>query len=177
MDVRVGIVMGSDSDLDTMRGAVDALAGLGIGCEVRVLSAHQTPDETLDWARGAAERGLAVLIAGAGAATHLPGVVAAVTSLPVIGVPIYATALAGVDVLISVAQMEPGMPVATVGIDAARNAGLLAARILGVVDPQIRERYDAFREEEADKLRAKDERVRNEFDPDRKAPGIGFGAP
>jgi phosphoribosylaminoimidazole carboxylase PurE protein len=179
MDVRVGIVgivMGSDSDLDTMRAAAEALTDLGIGSEVRVLSAHRTPDETLEWARGAADRGLSVLIAGAGAAAHLPGVVAAVTSLPVIGVPINATALAGVDALLSIAQMPPGVPVATVGIDAARNAGLLAARILGVADLEVRGRYDEFRAAQAAKVRAKDERVRQQFDPERKAPGIGFAA-
>lgn len=176
MDVQVGIVMGSDSDLDVMRPAVEALSDLGVGCEVRVLSAHRTPDETLEWARGAAERGLSVLIAGAGAAAHLPGVVAAVTSLPVIGVPINATALAGVDALLSIAQMPPGVPVATVGVDAAKNAGLLAARILGVGDRDLRLRYDDFRAEQAAKVRAKDEKVRQQFDPERKAPGIGFGA-
>src|SRR5690606_19044372 len=117
MEQRVGIVMGSDSDVGVMEQAVDALAEFDIGAEVRVLSAHRTPDRALEWARTAADRGLEVLIAGAGMAAHLPGVVAAVTPLPVIGVPISAKVLDGIDALLAIAQMPPGVPVLTVGID------------------------------------------------------------
>lgn len=164
-DPVVGVVMGSDSDLEVMRKAVDVLAeDFGLGCEVRVLSAHRTPDDALEWSRTAADRGLRVLIAGAGMAAHLPGVLAAVTSLPVIGVPIRGGHLDGLDALLAIAQMPPGVPVATVAVDGARNAGLLAARVLASSDPQLRGRYDAFRERQADKVRARDERVREQFE-------------
>ena len=158
--------MGSENDLGTMRPAVDALAEFDLRCEVRVLSAHRTPDAALGWARGAADSGLRVLIAGAGAAAHLPGVLAAVTSLPVIGVPIAATALAGVDSLLAIAQMPSGVPVATVAVDGARNAGLLAVRILAASDDALRARYDEFRTAQADKVSAADGRVRGQFDHD-----------
>ena len=158
-----GVVMGSASDLEIMRRAVDALAEFDLAAEVRVLSAHRTPDDALAWARGAADRGLRVLIAGAGAAAHLPGVLAAVTSLPVIGVPIAATPLAGLDALFAIAQMPSGVPVACVAVGAARNAGLLAVRILAATDEALRRRYDAFRDRLATEVRAKDERVRTEF--------------
>jgi len=174
-DPVVGVVMGSDNDLGTMRGAVEALGEFDLAAEVRVLSAHRTPDAALEWARTAADRGLRVLIAGAGAAAHLPGVLAAVTSLPVIGVPIAATALDGMDSLLAIAQMPSGVPVACVSIDGARNAGLLAVRVLAASDDALRTRYDAFREELAEKVRAKDDKVRAEFD--RRATGgggIGF---
>jgi 5-(carboxyamino)imidazole ribonucleotide mutase len=171
----VGIVMGSDSDLPVMRNAVEALRELEVTAEVRVLSAHRTPDDTIAWARGAVDRGLRVLIAGAGGAAHLPGVVAAVTSLPVIGVPISATRLDGLDALLAIAQMPSGVPVACVAVDGARNAGLLAARILAAADPQVRGRVDAFRKELAAKVREKDEKVRAEFDPGRDHPRVGFG--
>lgn len=162
-DAVVGIVMGSDSDLDVMRPAAAALAEFDLGVEVRVLSAHRTPDDALAWARGAADRGLRVLIAGAGAAAHLPGVLAAVTSLPVIGVPIAATPLAGLDALFAIAQMPSGVPAACVAVNGARNAGLLAVRILGASDDALRARYDGFRDRLAADVRAKDERVRAEF--------------
>jgi 5-(carboxyamino)imidazole ribonucleotide mutase len=171
----VGIVMGSDSDLPVMRDAVEALQELDLTAEVRVLSAHRTPDETIAWAREAAGRGLRVLIAGAGGAAHLPGVVAAVTSLPVIGVPISATPLDGLDALLAIAQMPSGVPVACVAVDGARNAGLLAARILGAGDDDLRGRIDAFRAQLAEKVREKDEKVRAEFDPSRQHPRVGFG--
>lgn len=171
----VGVVMGSDSDLDVMRQAVDALAEFEIGCEVRVLSAHRTPDEALGWAREAAGRGLRVLIAGAGMAAHLPGVLAAVTSLPVIGVPVGGSRLAGWDSLLAIAQMPPGVPVATVAVDGARNAGLLAVRILAASDEGLRARYDGFRERQADKVREKDAKVREQFDHQRESrEGFGF---
>jgi 5-(carboxyamino)imidazole ribonucleotide mutase len=158
-DLLVGIVMGSDSDLPVMRAAAEALAEFEIGAEVRVLSAHRTPDDTLAWARGAVERGLRVLIAGAGGAAHLPGVVAAVTPLPVIGVPVDATPLGGLDALLAIAQMPSGVPVATVAIGGARNAGLLAARILGAGDEAVRARVVAFQESLAASVRARDAKV------------------
>ncbi|MPZ86538.1 MAG: 5-(carboxyamino)imidazole ribonucleotide mutase [Nitriliruptorales bacterium] len=172
----VGVVMGSDSDLEVMRPAVDALEEFGLGAEVRVLSAHRTPDDALAWSRGAADRGLRVLIAGAGAAAHLPGVLAAVTSLPVIGVPIAATPLNGMDALLAIAQMPAGVPVASVAVDNGRNAGLLAVRILAAGDARLRQRYDRFREDLAAKVRAKDDRVREEFNHRRTSGtgGIGF---
>lgn len=159
----VGIVMGSDSDLGVMRAAAEALSELGVKSEVRILSAHRTPDETLAYARGAADRGLKVLIAGAGAAAALPGVLAAVTPLPVIGVPIAATSLAGIDALLSIAQMPPGVPVATVAVGGARNAGLLAARIIGASDPELRAAVVRFQQELAKSVLARDEKVRAEF--------------
>ncbi len=159
----VGIVMGSDSDLAVMRLAAEALAEFEVPCEVRALSAHRTPDDTIAWARSAGDRGLRVLIAGAGGAAHLPGVVAAVTPLPVIGVPIDATPLGGLDALLAIAQMPAGVPVATVAVGGARNAGLLAARILGVGDPAMRERVVAFQERLADAVRAKDAKVQAEM--------------
>lgn len=162
----VGIVMGSDSDLSVMRQAVEALDEFALPCEVRVLSAHRTPDEALAWSRGAAERGLQVLIAGAGMAAHLPGVLAAVTSLPVIGVPISGRNLDGLDSLLAIAQMPPGVPVATVAVDGARNAGLLAARILAATDEDLRGKVDEFRERQAAKVRERDENVRAEFNAD-----------
>jgi len=155
----VGIVMGSDSDLTVMRAAAEALAEFGIRCEVRALSAHRTPDDTIAWARGAVDRGLKVLIAGAGAAAHLPGVVAAVTPLPVIGVPIDATSLNGLDALLAIVQMPAGVPVATVAVGGARNAGLLAARIIGAGEPTVREAMVAFQGRMADQVREKDARV------------------
>jgi 5-(carboxyamino)imidazole ribonucleotide mutase len=158
-DPLVGIVMGSDSDLPVMRGAAEALAEFEIGAEVRVLSAHRTPDDTIAWARGAIDRGLRVLIAGAGGAAHLPGVVAAVTPLPVIGVPVDATPLGGLDALLAIAQMPSGVPVATVAIGGARNAGLLAARILGAGDEAVRARVVRFQESLAASVRARDAKV------------------
>ncbi|MGH8897988.1 MAG: 5-(carboxyamino)imidazole ribonucleotide mutase [Egibacteraceae bacterium] len=166
--------MGSDSDLPVMRGAVKALREFDLAAEVRVLSAHRTPDDTLAWAREAAGRGLRVLIAGAGGAAHLPGVLAAVTSLPVIGVPVSATNLDGLDALLSIAQMPSGVPVACVAIDGARNAGLLAVRILAAGDDALRTRVDAFRDDLAAKVREKDAQVQAEFDPTRNHPRIGF---
>lgn len=171
-DAVVGVVMGSDSDLEVMDAAVEALAEFDVGAEVRVLSAHRTPDAAIEWSRTAADRGLRVLIAGAGAAAHLPGVLAAVTSLPVIGVPIAATPLAGQDALYAIAQMPSGVPVACVSIDGARNAGLLAARILAANDPALRARYDAYRTSLAEKVTAKDARVREQYEH-RRTGGVG----
>lgn len=158
--VTVGVVMGSDSDLPTMQGAVDVLREFGVATEVRILSAHRTPDEMFAWARSAADRGIMVIIAGAGGAAHLPGMIASATTLPVIGVPVIATALAGIDALLSIVQMPAGVPVATVAIGNARNAGLLAARILGGGDPEIRTRMGTFQREMRDMVRAKDDAIR-----------------
>lgn len=170
----VGVAMGSDSDLPVMRAAVKALREFDLAAEVRVLSAHRTPDDALAWAREAAGRGLRVIIAGAGGAAHLPGVLAAVTSLPVIGVPISATNLDGLDALLSIAQMPSGVPVACVAVDGAHNAGLLAVRILAAGDDALRARVDAFRDDLAAKVREKDAKVQAEFAPTGDQPRIGF---
>ena len=160
----VGVAMGSDSDLGVMRAAVEALAEFGVAAEVRVLSAHRTPHEMLAYARAAAGRGLRVLVAGAGGAAHLPGMLAAASPLPVIGVPIAATPLAGVDALLAIAQMPAGVPVATVAVGGGRNAGLLAVRILAAGDPVLRARMEAFQADLAAAVRAKDAAVRVQFD-------------
>ncbi len=147
MSILVGVVMGSDSDLPVMQSAIDVLGELGIGHEVRVTSAHRTPDEMIQYGKDAAGRGLQVIIAGAGGAAHLPGMLASVTILPVIGVPIRTTALSGMDSLLSMVQMPRGVPVATVAVDNATNAGLLAARILALGDPELAQKV-ALRTEE-----------------------------
>jgi phosphoribosylaminoimidazole carboxylase PurE protein len=145
--VRVGIVLGSDSDLDVMLEAVKVLDALEVGSEVVVASAHRTPDRTRDYASSAQTRGLGVLIAGAGGAAALPGFLASLSPLPVIGVPLVATPLGGLDALLSIAQMPKGVPVATVAIGAwgAANAGLLAAQILALGDPDLAKRLAAYR--------------------------------
>jgi 5-(carboxyamino)imidazole ribonucleotide mutase len=140
----VGVVMGSDSDWPTMEPAARALAEFDVPCEVHVVSAHRTPRRMLDYAEAAAGRGLRVLIAGAGGAAHLPGMVAAATPLPVIGVPRPLGQLDGLDSLLSIVQMPAGVPVATVGIGGARNAGLLAVRILAVGDDRLRAAVERF---------------------------------
>jgi len=162
--IRVGILMGSDSDLDTMRGAYDALAEFGIGAEMRVISAHRTPDIALDYARTAADRGIQVIICGAGLAAHLAGVIASSTPLPVIGVPLAAAGqLGGLDALLAIAQMPPGVPVASVAIGGARNAGLLAVRMLAATDARLRAKVVRFQEELAEAVKAKDEAVQNKL--------------
>jgi 5-(carboxyamino)imidazole ribonucleotide mutase len=157
----VGIVLGSDSDLETMLETVKVLDALGIGNEVVVASAHRTPRRTEEWASTAAGRGLRVLIAAAGGAAALPGVVAASTPLPVIGVPIAATPLNGMDALLSIVQMPKGVPVATVAIGAwgAANAGLLAAQILALGDPALAERLAAYRRRLAEEVEERARRV------------------
>ena len=155
----VGVVMGSDSDLPTMQAAIDVLDEFGVPAEVRILSAHRTPDEMFSYARSAAERGIRVIIAGAGGAAHLPGMVASATPLPVIGVPVVATALAGVDALLSIAQMPAGVPVATVAIGNARNAGLLAIRILATSDEELLRKMLDFQQEMGDRVRRKDQDI------------------
>lgn len=162
--VLVGIVMGSDSDVDVMQGAVDALAEFGVGCEVRVISAHRAPDALVEWARGAAGRGMRVIIAGAGGAAHLPGVTASLTPLPVIGVPVPLRQLDGLDSLLSIVQMPAGIPVATVGIGNSRNAGLLAVRILATADDSLRAALSEYQVRLADAVAAKDAAVRARFD-------------
>jgi 5-(carboxyamino)imidazole ribonucleotide mutase len=159
---RVGVVMGSDSDLPTMRDAAVALEELGVACEVRVVSAHRTPHDMLAYGAEAAARGLEVLVAGAGGAAHLPGMLASVTPLPVVGVPVALRHLDGLDSLLSIVQMPAGVPVATVAVGAARNAGLLAARILAVGDPELRARVERAQAELAEVARGKDARVRGE---------------
>lgn len=144
MSARVGIVMGSDSDWPTMNAAADALAEFGIEFEADVVSAHRMPEEMIAYGQQAAGRGLSVIIAGAGGAAHLPGMLAAVTPLPVIGVPVPLKYLDGMDSLLSIVQMPAGVPVATVAIGNARNAGLLAARILGASDPDLQAKMVAF---------------------------------
>ena len=155
-DPLVGIVMGSDSDLETMRPAAEALDELGISNEIRVVSAHRTPEDMVAYGKEAEGRGLRVIIAGAGGAAHLPGMLASLTPLPVIGVPVPLKNLDGLDSLLSIVQMPNGVPVATVAIGAGRNAGLLAARIVGASDEEVRRRVDRLREEAAEKARSAD---------------------
>lgn len=144
VSARVGLIMGSDSDWSVMSDAANALAEFEIPFEVGVVSAHRTPGRMLEYAQTAADRGIQVIIAGAGGAAHLPGMVASATPLPVIGVPVPLARLDGLDSLLSIVQMPAGVPVATVSIGGARNAGLLAARILGVSDHGLREKVVAF---------------------------------
>lgn len=162
--------MGSDSDWPVMRAAVEALAELGVAAEVAVASAHRTPERVRQWAASAAGRGLRVLVAGAGGAAHLPGVIAAWTSLPVVGVPVaqpspapdggrWGPPLAGLDALLSMVQMPPGVPVACVGINAARNAGLLAAQILALSDPALAARLEAFRQGQARRVEERERQL------------------
>jgi 5-(carboxyamino)imidazole ribonucleotide mutase len=153
---RVGVIMGSDSDWSVMADAAAALAEFDVPAEVRVVSAHRTPEVMFEYARSAADRGLEVIIAGAGGAAHLPGMVAAATPLPVIGVPVPLARLDGLDSLLSIVQMPAGVPVATVSIGGARNAGLLAVRILGSSDPRLRARIVAFQDDLAATVRIKD---------------------
>lgn len=153
---RVGVIMGSDSDWSVMADAAEALAEFDVPFEVGVVSAHRTPARMFDYAQTAAERGIEVIIAGAGGAAHLPGMVAAATPLPVIGVPVPLARLDGLDSLLSIVQMPAGVPVATVSIGGGRNAGLLAVRMLGAADRQLRDRMVAFQQGLADTVLAKD---------------------
>lgn len=154
---KVGILMGSDSDWPIMKAAADALREFDIPSEAKVISAHRTPRDLEQYATSARDRGLRVFICGAGGAAHLPGVTAAFTTLPVIGVPIMGKALDGMDSLLSIVQMPPGVPVATVGVNAARNAGLLAAQVIGSGDPAMQTKLDAFKEKLAAESRAKNQ--------------------
>jgi len=150
----VAVVMGSSSDLAIMEGAVDMLRRFAIPHEVMVVSAHRTPDDMLAFGHGAAGRGIRVIVAGAGGAAHLPGMLASVTTLPVIGVPVAQATLDGLDSLLSIVQMPRGVPVATVAVNGAANAGLLAARILSVSDPALAASMAAYQEDLADQARA-----------------------
>lgn len=173
----VGIVMGSDSDWPVMEAAADALAEFGVPVEVDVVSAHRMPVEMIDYGRTAAERGLRVIVAGAGGAAHLPGMLAAVTPLPVIGVPVPLRHLDGMDSLLSIVQMPAGVPVATVSVGGARNAGLLAARILaaGTDDDaaRLRDKMVAFQADLGDQARAKGARLRASWSGEQRT---GFGS-
>jgi 5-(carboxyamino)imidazole ribonucleotide mutase len=155
----VGVIMGSDSDLSTMQAAVDVLDRFAVPTEVRVVSAHRTPTDMLEYGRTATERGLRVVVAGAGGAAHLPGMIASVTPLPVIGVPVPSTRLEGLDSLLSIVQMPAGVPVATVAIGNAANAGLLAVRVLATADDDLRAAMTAYQEELAAESRAKNDRL------------------
>lgn len=139
-NIRVGIIMGSDSDLPVMQGAAEVLNELGVPFEMTIVSAHRTPKRLFEYAESAEARGLKVIVAGAGGAAHLPGMVAAISPLPVIGVPVKSSALSGEDSLLSIVQMPPGVPVATVAINGARNAGILAAQILATADTALAQR-------------------------------------
>ena len=152
----VAVVMGSSSDLPVMQGAVDVLEEFGVDHEVRVVSAHRTPRDMLAFGQEAAGRGLKVLIAGAGGAAHLPGMLASVTTLPVIGVPVALSQLDGLDSLLSIVQMPKGVPVATMAVNGARNAGLLAVRILAQSDPDLTAGMEAFQEQLASDARLQD---------------------
>jgi 5-(carboxyamino)imidazole ribonucleotide mutase len=170
MSARVGIVMGSDSDWPVMKAAAELLDEFGIAWEADVKSAHRMPQEMLDYGKGAHERGLSVLIAGAGGAAALPGMLASVTPLPVIGVPVPLKYLDGMDSLLSIVQMPGGIPVATVAIGNAKNAGILAARILGTSDPDLQARLVDYERSLADLAREKGAVVRNDAAPRR----LGF---
>lgn len=157
---RVGVIMGSDSDWPVLQAAGEALAEFGVPYEVGVYSAHRTPQRMLDYARSAADRGVRVIIAGAGGAAHLPGMVASATVLPVIGVPVPLRYLDGLDSLLSIVQMPAGVPVATVSVGGARNAGLLAVRILAASDAGLRDRMARFQSDLEELVLAKDEALR-----------------
>lgn len=157
MQPLIGIVMGSDSDFATMRGAVEICRRFGVAHEVRVVSAHRTPEDMAEYGRTAHERGLQVIVAGAGGAAHLPGMLAAYTPLPVIGVPVPIGQLQGVDALLSIVQMPAGVPVATVAIGQARNAGLLAVQIVAIADPALRQALLTYKQELAAASREKNQ--------------------
>jgi 5-(carboxyamino)imidazole ribonucleotide mutase len=163
MNASVGIIMGSDSDLPIMQAAADLLAELGVAHEIDIVSAHRTPEKLHDYAVSAESRGLGVIIAGAGGAAHLPGMVAAMSLLPVIGVPVSATRLQGMDALLSIVQMPAGVPVATVAIDNAANAGILAAQMIAIGNLELRERLRAYKLSLRDKVIEKARLVRGEF--------------
>ncbi len=145
--IRVGIIMGSDSDLPVMKEATTILNQMGVETETTIVSAHRTPERLFEYAEHAADRGICVIIAGAGGAAHLPGMVASMTHLPVIGVPVQSKTMSGIDSLYSIVQMPPGVPVATVAINGARNAGILAAQILGIYDEEIADKVISFKKD------------------------------
>ena len=160
---KIAIIMGSDSDLPVLEGAIKTLNQFEVPCEVRVLSAHRTPLEAADFARSAREKGFGAIIAAAGKAAHLAGAMAAGTTLPVIGIPVKSSTLDGLDALLSTVQMPSGMPVATVAIDGAVNAALLAIQILAVSDEALAEKLAAYRKEASDKVLAKDKKISEQY--------------
>jgi 5-(carboxyamino)imidazole ribonucleotide mutase len=168
MSAVVGVVMGSDSDWPTMQPASEALTEFDVAHEVHVVSAHRTPREMLDYGTSAADRGLQVLIAGAGGAAHLPGMLASVTPLPVIGVPVPLKHLDGLDSLLSIVQMPAGIPVATVSVAGARNAGLLAVRILAATDQELRKRMQSYQESLRAVVQDKDARLQEQRGGDKQ---------
>lgn len=159
----VGIIMGSDSDLPVMEEAAKILEEFEVSYEITIVSAHRTPERMFRYAQEAEKRGIEVIIAGAGGAAHLPGMVASLTPLPVIGVPVKSAALQGLDSLLSIVQMPPGVPVATVAINGARNAGILAAEILGIKYPEIRERVRQYKEFMRKNVEAKAQEIERKF--------------
>jgi 5-(carboxyamino)imidazole ribonucleotide mutase len=159
----VGVVMGSDSDWSVMSDAAEALKQFGIEYEVEVLSAHRTPERMIEWGKAASSRGVKVIIAGAGGAAHLPGMLASVTTLPVIGVPVSLSKLDGMDSLLSIVQMPAGIPVATVSIGGAKNAGILAARILGTNDPALEKKLIEYGQSLASLVAEKNEQLKAEI--------------
>ena len=159
----VGILMGSDSDLPVMRKAAEVLKEMGVACEMDISSAHRLPDKTAEYSRSARERGIEVLIAGAGMAAHLAGVIASHTTLPVIGVPLASGAIGGVDALYSTVQMPPGIPVATVAVDGAKNAAYLACSILSIKHPEIAQKLEDFRQKTRKSLLAKSESLQKQL--------------
>lgn len=161
--IQVGVVMGSDSDWSVMSDAAQALKDFGISYEVEVLSAHRTPERMIEWGKSASGRGLKIIIAGAGGAAHLPGMLASVTTLPVIGVPVPLAKLDGMDSLLSIVQMPAGVPVATVSIGGAKNAGLLAARILGAFDEQTSGKMADYLTELADQVAVKNAKLKSQI--------------
>jgi 5-(carboxyamino)imidazole ribonucleotide mutase len=156
----IAIVMGSDSDWRIMEQANSVVIEFGLDAEVEVLSAHRTPEKMLDWAKNASKNGVKVIIAGAGGAAHLPGMIASMTSLPVIGVPVSLGNLDGMDSLLSIVQMPAGVPVATVSIDGAKNAGLLALRILAIATPELGAKLDAYRATIAEQVEKKNQNLK-----------------
>ena len=161
-ETQVGIIMGSDSDLPVMQEAADILATMGVPYEMTIVSAHRTPGRLYDYASSAVERGLKVIIAGAGGAAHLPGMVAAISPLPVVGVPVKTSALGGQDSLLSIVQMPGGVPVATVAINGAKNAGILAAQILGTSNPDIQQKVVEFKAKMQSEVEAKAAKMEND---------------
>ncbi|NPA39942.1 MAG: 5-(carboxyamino)imidazole ribonucleotide mutase [Thermodesulfobacteria bacterium] len=160
--MKVAVVMGSDSDFEVMEDAIEVLRDFGIECEVSIISAHRTPELAMEFAKTAESRGIELIIAGAGCAAHLPGVIASLTTLPVIGVPIKAKPLKGIDALLSIVQMPPGIPVATVGINASKNAGLLAVQMLSLKYPELKEKIKNFRNEMKEKVIKKNKKLEEE---------------
>lgn len=159
--MKVGIIMGSDSDLPIMSEAAKTLEEFGVEYEIHIVSAHRTPEKMYEYAQKAEERGIEVIIAGAGGAAHLPGMTASITNLPVVGVPIKTSSLSGLDSLLSIVQMPGGVPVATVAINGAKNAALLAIKILSIKYPELREKIKEFKTKMKDEVNQKDEKLQS----------------